>query len=174
MTNGQAGFFILMTGILMCLAALMILIWDKTRKYRYTGSVMGTVVSHEWRRMDSGRGLVTYPCAVVEYVAEGKRCQCLQRFTAVCYNSVKHADYDWVLDEKYRLHCYVTRYCINHVDPVRDLFPVGSSMEVYYVPGKPEKAFCGSLQSLSLVWVILGAFGLGTGLFGVLLMTVLA
>ena len=174
MTNQEAGFWILAIGLLFCLAAVTILIWDKTRKYRYSGSVMGTVVSHKWRQSSTENVSVRYPCAVVEYTAEGKRLRCEQRYTAVCYNSVKKAEADWMLDEKYVLHCYASRHCLNHVDPVRDWFPAGSAMEVHYVPGKPEKAFCGSLQSLRLLWLILLPFGAGIGMFGILLMTVLA
>ena len=89
MTNQEAGFWILAIGLLLCLSAITILIWDKTRKYRYSGSVMGTVVSHKWRQSSTENVSVHYPCAVVEYTAEGKRLQCEQRYTAVCYNSVK-------------------------------------------------------------------------------------
>ena len=58
------------------------------------------------------------------------------------------------------------------MDPVRDWFPVGSAMEVRYVPGKPRKAYCGALQSMRLVVLILGPIGAGICLLGALLMLV--
>ena len=174
MTNRQAGFFILIIGAVICLAVIVLLIWDKRRKYKYTESVMGTVVSHKRCCAGSGNGSVIYPCAVVEYEVDGRRYQCLQRYAAVYYNSIKRAEYDWEIDGKYCLHCYMTSRCRNHVDPVRDWFPVGSTMEVRYVPGKPQKAYCGALLSMRLPGLIMGPFGAGLCLFGALLMTVLA
>ena len=41
MENQQAGFFILIVGVVICLAAIAVLIWDKRRKYKYTESVKG-------------------------------------------------------------------------------------------------------------------------------------
>ena len=174
MKNQQAGFFILIVGVVICLAAIAVLIWDKLRKYKYTESVMGTVISHKRCRMDTGHGSVSYPCAVVEYGVDGRKYQCIQKYATVYYNSMKRAEYDWEIDEKYCLHCYVTSRCRNHVDPVRDWFPVGSAMEVRYVPGKPRKAYCGALQSMRLIFLIMGPFGAALCLFGALLMTVLA
>lgn len=172
MTNQEAGFWILAIGLLLCLSAIVILIWDKRRKYKYKESVMGTVISHKRCHTDTGHGSISYPCAVVEYEADGRKYQCIQRYSMIYYNSVKRAEYDWEIDEKYGLHCYVTSRCRNHVDPVRDWFPVGSAMEVRYVPGKPRKAYCGALWSMRLVVLILGPIGAGICLLGALLMLV--
>ena len=125
MTNQEAGFWILAIGLLLCLSAIVILIWDKRRKYKYKESVMGTVISHKRCHTDTGHGSISYPCAVVEYEADGRKYQCIQRYSMIYYNSVKRAEYDWEIDEKYGLHCYVTSRCRNHVDPVRGLVSRG-------------------------------------------------
>ena len=95
MTNQEAGFWILAIGLLLCLSAIVILIWDKRRKYKYKESVMGTVISHKRCHTDTGQGSISYPCAVVEYEADGRKYQCIQRYSMIYYNSVKRAEYDW-------------------------------------------------------------------------------
>lgn len=169
MTNQQAGVFIAMIGALFLIVAIVSLIWDKCRKKKYTEQINGTVVGHKWMHTEN----MSYPCAILTYTVNQREYQCQQRYSAVMYNSVKHAKYDWEIDEKYRLHSYVTRKCEIHVNPVEDWFPIGSQMLVYYVPGKPQKAYCGALVSMKLMSVIFAGVGALVLMFGLLLHFVL-
>lgn len=165
LTNQQAGICILCLGMIFCAAAVLIWRWEKGRQKKYTETVDGVVVSHKWRRMEN----FSYPCAVVAYLVDGVSYHCIQTYAGVYTNSIKHAEYDWEIDKNYYLHSYVTSRCRNHVNPITDWFPVGSGMKVHYISGKPQKAYCGALRSMKLLWVILLAAGAGIGLFGLLL-----
>lgn len=168
MTNQQAGICIALLGLIFVIAALIILICDKTRIKKYSARTMGTVTGHKWIHTEN----VMYPIALLTYTVDGQTYQCRQRYRAIIYNSAKHAETDWEIDEKYRLHSYVTRKCERHVNPIEDWFPVGSQMPVHYVPGKPKKAYCGSLVNLSILWIVMGSVGLFVIMVGGFLMIV--
>lgn len=168
MRNQDVGIWVLLLGILTCFAAILIKIWDGKRKYKYNQTVDGTVVGYKWHNTNS----VKYPCAVVEYVVDGKKYRCQQRYATVHYHGLKSAKYDWEIDEHYGLHRYDTTRCENHVNLTTDRFPVNSTIKVHYIADHPKKAYCGALQSLKLLWILLGCTGLGYGVVGILLMTV--
>lgn len=166
MTNQQAGLFIALLGLTFLVAAIIILICDKTRIKKYSAQTMGTVTGHKWIHAEYSM----YPVSLLSYTVDGQTYKCRQRYRAIITHTVPHAKQDWVLDEKYRLLRYRARNCDKHVDPIEDWFPVGSQMPVHYVPGKPKKAYCGSLVNLSIMWIVMGATGIFMALLGVLLM----
>lgn len=170
MINQQAGYCILAIGIAMIIGALIIMCWDKTRKKKYTEIVAGKVIGHKWRKS----GSMPYPCAVVEYTVDNRTHQCLQGYAAIYKNSHKYAECDWEIDDKYCLHRYAASRCKKQINPTEDLLPIGSAMDVYYVLGKPQKAYSGSLPSMKLLWLILGLTGLEIAVFGGLLAAILA
>ncbi len=165
MSNQQAGVFIAVIGIVLVIVAAVLLVYDKKGRKKYTGRINGTVIGHRWRHTEN----MSYPCAVVSYWVDGREYQCVQRYRAILYNSVKHAKADWEIDEKYRLHRYQTRKCEYHVNPIEDWFPVNSQMTVCYIPEKPHKAYCGAPAGLGLVWGLLLGVGIGLCAFGILL-----
>ena len=167
MSSQQAGVFILIIGLGFIAVAAFVMLWDRTRGKKYTEQVYGTIIGHKWIRANDMR----VPCAVVQYAVDGKEYRCIQRYRLVMFNSVKHAEADWILDEKYRLHCYVTRKCQRHVNPAEELFPINSQMPVYYIKGNPHKSYCGSLRGMGLLWIILGSMGMILVFFGVLLVS---
>lgn len=165
MTNAQAGFCISLLGILFIAAAVILTVWEKNRVKKYSAVAVGTVIGHKWVQQSE----ISYPCAILSYAVDGTDYQCRQTYRSVNYNSAKHAKQDWELDTDYRLHSYVTRKCEKHVNPVEDWFPVGSQFPVYYIPKKPEKAYCGALSSLKLAEITVGCAGIIILLFGALL-----
>lgn len=169
MSNQVAGIFIAMIGMLFLAVAVISWICDKSRRGKYTEQVYGTVIEHEWVHAEN----VAYPRAVLTYTVNQREYRCVQRYSSVIYNTVKHAKYDWEIDDKYRLHSYVTRKCEIHVNPVEDWCPIGSQMPVYYVPGKPQKAYCGALVSMKLMRIIFAGVGVLAFVFGILLHFVL-
>lgn len=116
MSNQQAGVCIFVLGVLFLIVTLIVMLWDENRIKKYTEQIQGTVAGHKWVNTEN----MSYSCAIVTYFVDGKEYQCMQRYRAVFYNSVKHAKCDWELDEKYRLHSYVTRKCESHVNPTED------------------------------------------------------
>lgn len=168
MTTGQAGLFIALLGFTCVIAAIIILICDKSRIKRYSSTTLGTVTGHKWISVEN----MSYPVAILSYNVNGQFFSCRQRYRAVIYNSVKHAEADWEIDDKYRLHSYVTRKCERHVNPIEDWFPVGSQMPVHYNPNKPKKAYCGSLINLSIMWIVIGSVGLFVMMIGGMLMMI--
>lgn len=165
MTNAQAGFCISVLGLLLAATAVVLTVYDKNRFKKYSAMAIGTVTGHKWVHQSE----ISYPCAVLSYTVEGTDYQCRQTYRSVSYNSAKHAKRDWELDTDYRLHSYVTANCEKHVNPVEDWFPVGSQFPVYYLPKRPEKAYCGALPSLKLAEIITGCTGIIILLFGALL-----
>lgn len=135
MSDQQAGIFTAVIGIVLVIVAAVLWIYDKIERRKYTGRINGTVIGHRWRHTEN----MSYPCAVVSYWIDGREYQCVQKYRAILYNSVKHARVDWEIDEKYRLHRYQTRKCEYHVNPIDDWFPVNSQMHSLLYPGKTSQ-----------------------------------
>ncbi|MCD7840301.1 MAG: hypothetical protein LUG46_06750 [Erysipelotrichaceae bacterium] len=169
MTNVQAGFYIMIIGMIFIVAAIVITIYDKLRYHKYDEIVKGTIIGHKIKHQKE----IMYPIAIVEYNVNGQICQVKQNYSMIMYNTVKHSKYNWVIDDKYRLHHYISRKSENIVDLTKDIFPVGSKMNVHYCLNKPQKAYCGALTSMFLFQIILFLAGLFIVAFGMLLMTVL-
>ncbi len=165
MTNSKAGFYILLLGLTFLSLSFILAFWDKNRAKKYSSTTVGTVVEHKWVHGNN----ISYPCAVLEYYVSGQKYICRQTYRSVCFNSMKHAEFDWNLDKDYSLHSYVTRKCKNHINPAQEWFPIGSQMPVYYTPQNPKKAYSGALRSLKLVQTISGCMGIFMVLFGILL-----
>ncbi len=165
MTNAQTGVLLFFLGFLLILSAFILSLWDRKRSKKYSSVAVGTVIKHQFMCKND----ISYPRAIVEYSIDGKNYQCKQTYRSVSYNSLKHAKQDWELDENYGLHIYSTRKCERHVNPVENLFPLGSNLIVHYVPERPEKAYCGALISTNLIETILCVIGTFLALFGTLL-----
>ena len=156
-------------GALLLLITILLLAWDSRRKIRYSETAIGTVVAHKWGHIEHS----SYPYPVLSYNVGGIDYKRSLTYSCVTYNSFKHAEADWILDENYKLHIYVTRKCDRHINPMEDWFPLGSTMPVYYVAGKPWKSYCGALISMKLAGIITGFIGLFFTAFGLFMHFVL-
>ena len=156
-------------GILLLVIAILMGVIGKKRRERYSGSVMGTVTGHHWVSDSDG---LSYPYAEVSYWVDGLPYICRQHFSFISYNNIKHAERDWMVDENFGLHMYDTRKCEMHVDP-EELFPVGYSLEVHYIPDRPEKAYAGMLGNMKIAVAILAGVGSVLAAVGVVLMVVM-
>ncbi len=164
MTNKQVGILLIILGIAICIISLIIKKYDNVRKYKYNKTVNGKVVGHKWHNLRS----VSYPYAIVEYTVDNQTYMCPQKFSVIYRNTLAHAKNDWEIDKNYALHIYRTSKCENHIDPIKDLFPIGSTLEVHYMEDNPNKAYCGSLINLKLFFLILGIDGLSIICLGIL------
>lgn len=169
MTNAQAGFWITIIGTIFIIASIVVTIYDKIRYHKYDEIIQGTIVGHKIKHLRE----ISYPIAIVEYNVNGQTYQVKQNYSMVMYNTAKHSKYNWVIDDKYCLHHYLSRKCEYHVDLIHDKFPVGSKIDVCYCSNKPQKAYCGALASMFLFQIIFLLTGLFIMIFGILLITVL-
>ncbi len=150
-----SGFIFISVGSLLLLIVSTILLIIKGSRRKFSASTVGTVIGHKWR----SNGNCSYPYPQLSYRIGNQDYTCSFSYSSVSYNNAKHAEADWILDEKYGLHIYLTRKCDRHVNPVTEWFPIGSSMPVYYDPSNPKKAYSGGLTNLKLVGLISGGIG---------------
>lgn len=169
MTNAQAGFYIMIIGMIFIVVAIVITIYDKLRYRKYDEVIKGTIVGHKPKHQRE----ISYPIAIVEYNVNGQIYQVKQSYSMVMYNTAKHSKYNWVIDDKYKLHHYVSRKSENIVGLIDDMFPIGSKIDVHYCSNKTQKAYCGALTSMFLFQIIFFLTGLFIMIFGILLMTLL-
>ena len=163
------GICLVGVGLLLLVISLLIGAMGRKRRQLYSGSVPGTVTGHRWVTDSDG---MSYPYAEVSYWVDGLPYICRQHYSVISYNSIKHAERDWMVDENFGLHMYDTRKCEIHVDP-EELFPVGSTLEVHYVPDNPGKAYAGMLGNMKIAVAILVGVGAMLAAVGAVLMVVM-
>ena len=157
-------------GVLFLLIAVALFLSNNNKQKKYSETAVGTVIEHRWGHTDNH----SYPYPVLSYNVGGIDYTRKFTYSSISYNSFKHAEADWMLDDNYGLHMYVTRKCDRHINPMEEWFPLGSTMPVYYHPDKPWKSYCGGLVNLKLVGIIMGGIGMLFTIIGILLLLFLS
>ncbi len=113
---------------------------------RFDAVAEGTVIKHlKYSTPDKLKnGVFTRP--IVEYEVNGKKYRVDHRFKRYILHKTPRGGGEedrYEIDDKYRLHYYREREFGGRSDIAGQLFPVGSTLKVHYMSGKPQKAYCG-------------------------------
>ena len=175
MTNGQlAGMIFAVVGgpgLLLILIGVIIRLVQKKKMQACTMQTMGAVVDYRFR----GEGRMQ---PVVEYEAGGKTYRVLRKFrgyvTVQKHNPAKpYQDSGAYVSKRDFLHVPM-RAVTNLRSMAQQLWPMGSSMPVYYDPARPERAYAEKLpdrmpaEAVIFIWVGAGLVLLSAVIAGLL------
>lgn len=155
---------IIMIVLAIVLGGIGFFFFGKNRRSKLcTQHTLGTVVKYS---VNSTRA------PVVEYIVEGQKYRKALKYTAVIttsnpFNSVKTTAED-LLAPKLRIR---SNSAISFNTLMKDTFPLGSQMNVYYRPDKPKEAFVERYAKDYLGTIFL--IGAGTTLFTAILLSII-
>ena len=157
MTIGGTGLFIMITGFL-------ILIFEKHKKKNCTATAEGVVVKYSFSN--------NTPAPIVEYEVEGIKYRKKRYFRGVVRKTkqLSFKDFDQknnsiYIDEKDVIHIN-SGVIMNLRKEAERMYPIGSTLTVFYSPKKPKQAYVEKIPSKSsilgiiYIWVGLGNIAL--------------
>lgn len=152
-------------GLLFILAGILVLVLEKRKKSRCTAMTMGTVVRYSY--------VNGTPSPVAAYRIGGVSYEKKRRFRGVVEVRRNLSPKDWTEENQ---SCYISENDVLHIRGgavlnlramAESLYPMGSSIPVWYDPEKPQRAYVekvpvkGSIVGWVFVWVGLGFAALG-------------
>lgn len=161
--NGAALMLTLFCGLAIILIVIGVLIKISTTKKldRCTTKTIGEVVGFSSR----GNG-VWLP--VVQYEVNGKNYKGKLIYRAVYQKkSLAYKDAE-VTSDKFDQSLHIKRNSAFFTNPMQELFPIGSSLDVYYNKEKPKENFV-QRRPKSLISVIFIGLGIGYIILGIIL-----
>ena len=153
-------------GLLFMLAGILTLVLEKRKKGRCTAMTMGTIVRYSFANRT--------PSPVASYTVGGVSYEKKRRFRGVVEVRRKLSPKDWTEESQ---SCYISENDVLHIRGgaalnlramAESLYPMGSSIPVWYDPEKPRRAYVervpakGSIVGWVFIWVGLGLAALGT------------
>lgn len=153
-------------GLIIMLAGLLLFVLEKRKKSRCTAMTMGTVVRYSF--------VNGTPSPVAAYTVGGVSYEKKRKFRGVVQVRKNLSPRDWTWKNQ---SCYISENDVIHIRGgavlnlramAESLYPMGSSIPVWYDPEKPRRAYVekipvkGPIVGWVFVWTGLGYVALGT------------
>lgn len=150
-------------GAAFILIMLSLIFFAHSRKVfrRYTAQTTGSIVAHRFMGHDSGRRVVP----VVEYTVNGYVYSAYRHFKGVVNShrtSFRESCCEIFVSERDILHIKCVGMSVNMNEALEKLWPLGSSMTVFYDPDRPDRGYAEKVVTpWSVAGVVLLCVGLG-------------
>lgn len=150
-------------GAAFVLIMLSLIFFAHSRKVvrRYTAQTTGTIIEHRFMGHDGRR---TY-APVVEYTVDGYVYRAYRHFKGVVKShrsSFRESRCEIFVSERDVLHIKCVGISVNRGEAMEKLWPLGSSMTVFYDPERPDRGYAEKVVTLGgVAGTVLLCVGLG-------------